>query len=291
MFRQSPRRNGRNKGLKIKHILQISLLLGVSVWLLYQVHQSDEKKPPIPSNITKKLHNVVNKDMLRLGRKDLQPKVNEPTIQNKKETQEHQTEEAGNNTEPEELVHDHKEHEDKHEEDRENENTNGDEETTETEHEQIKGHENEENGVKNETVKEVVVENKKKEDENKTYTKPIVENWSSEQNKGPINAQNKDSSPGSNLMPFVDLKIKKVVNGNSEDLMNSNGKDEKENGDSDSGVEEKEQESNENENENENSDESEGGVLEEEKEALTDLGTLPESGIGGSRSTENTAAE
>lgn len=285
MFRQSPRRNGRNKGLKIKHILQISLLLGVSVWLLYQVHQSDEKKPPIPSNITKKLHNVVNKDMLRLGRKDLQPKVNEPTIQNKKEPEEHQAEEAGNETEPEELVHDHEEHE----EDRENENTNGDEETTETEHEQIKGHENEENGAKNETVKEVVVENKKKEDENKTNPKPLVENVPSEQNKGPINAQNKDSSPYSNMMPSVDLKIKKAVNGNSEDLMNSNGKDEKENGDNDSGVEEKEQELN--ENENENSDESEGGVLEEEKEALTDLGTLPESGIGGSRSTENTAAE
>nr|GEW04560.1 dentin sialophosphoprotein-like isoform X1 [Tanacetum cinerariifolium] len=50
MSRQSPHRNGRNKGLKIKHALQISVLLGVSIWLLYQVHHESEEHEEIRDN-------------------------------------------------------------------------------------------------------------------------------------------------------------------------------------------------------------------------------------------------
>ncbi|CAH1437368.1 unnamed protein product [Lactuca virosa] len=273
------------------------------------VHHSDDKTPSVPSNITNKLHNVVNKDMMRLGRKDLKPKVKQPTVfQDKKEPEEHQVDEIGNETEPEDLVHDHEreEHEDmKHEEDHENE-----EETTEGEHDLIKIKKtevNKEEGqhsdggeeikekvnekVNNEQNKVIVLE---KEDEKKMNSSMKVENVSSE--VGPSvdlstltvskeeTIQHMNTSQDSNLMPSVDLKNAVSVNRNSEDSMNSNGEDENQ----------KEQESNENENENNEESEvknEEGGVLEEEKEALTDLGTLPESGIGGSRSTENTAAE
>ncbi|XP_039053498.1 protein bfr2-like [Hibiscus syriacus] len=44
MFRVSPSRNQRSKGLKVKHALQICVLLGICIWLLYQVKHSGEKK-------------------------------------------------------------------------------------------------------------------------------------------------------------------------------------------------------------------------------------------------------
>ncbi|KAJ6896165.1 hypothetical protein NC651_022401 [Populus alba x Populus x berolinensis] len=37
MIKRSPRRNPRSKGIKLKHGLQICLLLGVCFWLIYQV--------------------------------------------------------------------------------------------------------------------------------------------------------------------------------------------------------------------------------------------------------------
>lgn len=70
MFKQSPRRNQRNKGFKVKHALQICLLLAVSIWLLYQVQHSHNKKA---TNVPKELQN--GKATIKLGRKDLQPQV------------------------------------------------------------------------------------------------------------------------------------------------------------------------------------------------------------------------
>nr|GFC64553.1 dentin sialophosphoprotein-like [Tanacetum cinerariifolium] len=96
MFRQSPRRNVRNKGLKIKHTLQVSVLLGVSIWLLYQVHHSNDKKAiSVETNINEKPRNDSSKDMFKLGRKDLRPKVMEMTIKDSKEAEEHHIDEQG----------------------------------------------------------------------------------------------------------------------------------------------------------------------------------------------------
>nr|GEU55967.1 dentin sialophosphoprotein-like [Tanacetum cinerariifolium] len=96
MFRQSPRRNGRNKGLKIKHALQISVLLGVSIWLLYQVHHSNDKKAiSVETNINEKPRNDSSKDMFKLGRKDIRPIVMETTIKDSKEPEEHHIDEHG----------------------------------------------------------------------------------------------------------------------------------------------------------------------------------------------------
>ncbi|XP_042045537.1 uncharacterized protein DDB_G0290685-like [Salvia splendens] len=74
MFKQSPRRNQRNKGIKVKHVLQISLLLGVGIWLLYQVQQSRTKKLSLETtDVSGKIQDVA--DNIKLGRKHLQPKI------------------------------------------------------------------------------------------------------------------------------------------------------------------------------------------------------------------------
>lgn len=44
MFRQASNRYPRSKGFKVKHAFQIALLVAVSIWLLYQVKHSHDKK-------------------------------------------------------------------------------------------------------------------------------------------------------------------------------------------------------------------------------------------------------
>jgi len=44
MFRQASNRYPRSKGFKVKHVFQIALLVAVSIWLLYQVKHSHDKK-------------------------------------------------------------------------------------------------------------------------------------------------------------------------------------------------------------------------------------------------------
>ncbi|CAI0430632.1 unnamed protein product [Linum tenue] len=71
MFKSSPRRNQRTKGFKVKHALQLCVLLGVCIWLIYQVKHSHEKKGEY------KNHVKTGSDVLKLGRKDLRPIVEE----------------------------------------------------------------------------------------------------------------------------------------------------------------------------------------------------------------------
>ncbi|KAI3758236.1 hypothetical protein L6452_05790 [Arctium lappa] len=147
MFRQSPRsRNGRNKGIKIKHVLQISVLFGASIWLLYQVQHTENKKAPITTNISENLNKDSSTDMIKLGRKGLRPRRKETKVQDRKETTEHdQSDEEDNENEAEEFVHEDM----KHEEVGENASTDdGMEKDTKTEYQELKvemkGHGNEE---------------------------------------------------------------------------------------------------------------------------------------------------
>ncbi|XP_024979059.1 high mobility group nucleosome-binding domain-containing protein 5-like [Cynara cardunculus var. scolymus] len=164
MFRQSPRsRNGRNKGLKIKHVLQMSALFGASIWLLYQVQHTDNKKPPVTTNISKNLHKDSSNDMIKLGRKGLHPRGKETNVQDKKETIEHEADEEDNEKEAEELVQGHESEDMKHDEVGENASTDdGTEKNTKTGYEELKvdmeGHQNEEakekeDGINNEKIK------------------------------------------------------------------------------------------------------------------------------------------
>ncbi|KAL3814341.1 hypothetical protein ACJIZ3_015609 [Penstemon smallii] len=73
MYRQSPSRNQRSKGIKAKHILQICLLLAVCFWLIYQVkHSHDKKKEFDESDAKTSLH---EQEFLKLGRKDINPRL------------------------------------------------------------------------------------------------------------------------------------------------------------------------------------------------------------------------
>ncbi|KAF0910390.1 hypothetical protein E2562_001556 [Oryza meyeriana var. granulata] len=75
MLRQSSSRNHRSKGLKLKKALQISLLVLVSVWLIYQVKHSYEKKVYHESEATELHKDDQNQGEIRLGRKDLPTKM------------------------------------------------------------------------------------------------------------------------------------------------------------------------------------------------------------------------
>jgi len=77
MLRQSSSRNHRSRGLKLKKALQITLLILVSVWLIYQVKHSYEKKASYSEDEGNDLHKD-DKDqgvVIRLSRKDLPPKM------------------------------------------------------------------------------------------------------------------------------------------------------------------------------------------------------------------------
>ncbi|KAF4371297.1 hypothetical protein F8388_023457 [Cannabis sativa] len=77
MLKQSPSKNHRSKGFKVKlHILQVCLLLAICFWLLYQVkHSHDKNKAYVDSSsmISAKMHNGV--ELIKLGRRDLHPEV------------------------------------------------------------------------------------------------------------------------------------------------------------------------------------------------------------------------
>lgn len=77
MLKQSPSRHQRSKQFKVKHALQICLLLAICIWLLYQAKQTCQKKPALEedSSRTANLRNAYG--ILNLGRKGLDPQLEE----------------------------------------------------------------------------------------------------------------------------------------------------------------------------------------------------------------------
>ncbi|KAK6945918.1 hypothetical protein RJ641_013462 [Dillenia turbinata] len=70
MFKQSPSRNHRSKGIKVKHVLQICLLVAVCFWLIYQVKHSHDKKKELDENGANISMNKQS-EIVKLGRKDI----------------------------------------------------------------------------------------------------------------------------------------------------------------------------------------------------------------------------
>ncbi|KAF8395986.1 hypothetical protein HHK36_017597 [Tetracentron sinense] len=113
MFKQSPSRNQRSKGFKVKHVLQICLLLAVCIWLLYQVKYSHDKKKAFDES-NAKISEKVQRDheILKLGRKDPHPHppmeetVTEKERHEEEETEEQEEEEEENKHEVEESKSD-----------------------------------------------------------------------------------------------------------------------------------------------------------------------------------------
>ncbi|XP_020256320.1 uncharacterized protein DDB_G0290685-like [Asparagus officinalis] len=73
MLRQASSRNQRSKGFKVKHTLQILLLVAICIWLLYQVKHSHEKKKAFEERNSKIMNKIVENeaDFFKFGRKDL----------------------------------------------------------------------------------------------------------------------------------------------------------------------------------------------------------------------------
>lgn len=107
MYKLSPSRSHRSKGIKVKHILQICLLLAVCFWLFYQVKHSHEKRKEFDAKDGKVVGKVqIDGEIQRFGRKDL-PRATEIVA----DVEKHGEDEEEKDVEEEE------EEENKHEED------------------------------------------------------------------------------------------------------------------------------------------------------------------------------
>lgn len=94
MFKKSSSRNQRSKGVKIKHGLQILLLLGICFWLIYQVKYSHDKKRELNEKDAKTAAKEESGRAVKFGRKDLHPLRDEmATITNHVEDEEESREE------------------------------------------------------------------------------------------------------------------------------------------------------------------------------------------------------
>ncbi|KAK4789248.1 hypothetical protein SAY86_020567 [Trapa natans] len=74
MLKRTASRNQRSRGVKMRHVLQILVLLGICFWLIYQVKYSHDKRKELSGNDVKPSNTEhVSTDLLKLGRKDLKP--------------------------------------------------------------------------------------------------------------------------------------------------------------------------------------------------------------------------
>ncbi|KAL8205141.1 hypothetical protein R6Q57_008692 [Mikania cordata] len=91
MYRHSPVRNQRSKGIKIKHVVQVCLLIAVCFWLIFQVKRTHDKKKEFDANKNHiGISSAAADAIVKLGRKDLQPKLegNEDTREQEDEQEE-----------------------------------------------------------------------------------------------------------------------------------------------------------------------------------------------------------
>lgn len=81
MLKQSPSRNQKVKGFKVKHALQIFLLLAICIWLVYQLKHSHDKKA-LEESSAKVSGQVQNEHgTIELGRRGgLHPRVEETLL-------------------------------------------------------------------------------------------------------------------------------------------------------------------------------------------------------------------
>ncbi|KAH0732094.1 hypothetical protein KY289_003282 [Solanum tuberosum] len=108
MYKQSPSRNHRSRGVKVKNVLQICLLLAVCFWLIYQVKHSHDKKKEFDEDDAKSsIKSGSSNELMKLGRKDLPRIEGLDTVDEKhREEPEDETveeEEEGNRPEEEDL--------------------------------------------------------------------------------------------------------------------------------------------------------------------------------------------
>ncbi|KAF5444266.1 hypothetical protein F2P56_036754 [Juglans regia] len=141
MIKRSPSRNHRSKGIKVKHVLQICLLLGVCFWLIYQVKHSHDKKKEFDEKDAKlSVKTQSGTELLKLGRKDIHPHLEEvPEIEKHVEEEEEETggEEEENKHDEEEQEEEENKHEEKEQDEEENKHEVEDQEEEENKSEEI----------------------------------------------------------------------------------------------------------------------------------------------------------
>nr|GFB04275.1 hypothetical protein [Tanacetum cinerariifolium] len=190
--------------------------------------------------------------MFKLGRKDIRPIVMEMTIKDSKEPEEHHVDEHGNRNKDEKLAHDHESEE--HEEIGDNKHRDGREDKE--------------------------VENESGKDDTSSRNIPSVDD---ESQLGSSQSRQINTTPVSYSMPSVDHETATSADGNLTDSNNSNRNEKNDEGDIDSGAQDMEQVPNENKDD--------ASVLEDEKDAFTDLGTLSDNETGGHITNEDSDTE
>ncbi|KAL2324308.1 hypothetical protein Fmac_023366 [Flemingia macrophylla] len=103
MIKRFPSRNHRSKGIKVKHVLQTILLLGVCFWLIYQVKHNHDKKKEFDKKDAKLSVSTKTNQILKLGRRDLHPVKHDHVKHEEEEEDEHTEEDEENKHGHEEL--------------------------------------------------------------------------------------------------------------------------------------------------------------------------------------------
>lgn len=101
MYRHSPVRNPRSRGIKIKNVLQVCLLLAVCFWLIFQVKRSHDKKKEFDAT-DKRIPS--SEEIVKFGRKDLPPKLDQTVKEVERHENEHEQQEEEDNKHDEEEV-------------------------------------------------------------------------------------------------------------------------------------------------------------------------------------------
>ncbi|XWS55260.1 hypothetical protein CRYUN_Cryun10bG0159900 [Craigia yunnanensis] len=159
MLKKSPSRNQRSKGIKIKHVLQICLLLGVCFWLIYQVKHSHDRRKEFDEKDAKASVKAQSDDViLKFGRKDL------PHVQEISKNYKHEEEEEEENGVEEENKHD-EEHEEKAKRLKEEEQEGANRHEEEKEEEASKHEEEEQKGASKHEEEEQEEASKHEEEE------------------------------------------------------------------------------------------------------------------------------
>ncbi|KAI3989312.1 hypothetical protein MKX01_026895, partial [Papaver californicum] len=84
MFKQSSRNQRSKGGFKVKHALQLGVLLVVCIWLLHKVNRSNDIVEETITNVSEKVGRNVH-EISRIGRKGLLPQVEKTDSENDEE--------------------------------------------------------------------------------------------------------------------------------------------------------------------------------------------------------------
>lgn len=85
ILKQSSSKNLRSKGFKVKHFLQICLLLAICFWLLHQVRKSYDRKKAYEEGTATQSEVKSEHEGIKLGRKDVRLPVQQVTLEGERQ--------------------------------------------------------------------------------------------------------------------------------------------------------------------------------------------------------------